>query len=77
MDIIGTLHRAPYSHTFTLVRYGYRAIVFNIELFLRSGFVFAFNDEIRVGPNSIDVSFVDQEFLEDVVFAPNDRFLRQ
>src|SRR5581483_2568019 len=37
-----------------------------------AGFVFAFNDEVGVGPGVIDVAFINQKLFEDVVVAPND-----
>ncbi len=46
-------------------------------MFLRAGFVLAFDDEAGVGPCLIDVAFINQKLFEDVVVAPDDLFFRE
>ena len=77
MHIIRTLHRSPDRHAIFWISNRNRPVVFNIELLLRAGFIFAFDNEVCLCPRIVDVAFINQEFFEDVVFAPDDFFLRQ
>ena len=51
---------------------GNHSVVLDVKLFLRSGGVFAFNDVIRLRPDAVDISFLDQVRLEGIVFPPDD-----
>ncbi len=77
MNVVRTLHRAPNSHAVARIRDCDRAVVLDVELLLRAGFVFTFDDEIGVGPRLVNVAFIDQKLFEDVVFAPDDLFFRE
>ena len=77
VNVVRTLHRAPNRHAVVRVRDRNRAVVLDVELLLRAGFVFAFDDEIGAGPDVVDVALIDQKLFEDVVFAPDDLFFRQ
>src|SRR6266516_668931 len=72
MNVVRTLHRAPNGHDVLWVGHRDRAIVLDIELLLRAGVVFTFDDQIRLRPDFIDIALVHQEGLEDVIFAPDD-----
>jgi hypothetical protein len=71
------LHRSPNGHAFARVGDRNCAVVLDVELFLRTGFVFAFDDEIGTGPGVVDVALINKELFEDVVFAPDDLFFRE
>src|SRR5271166_1279431 len=72
MHVIRTLQRSPHRDTELRIEDRDHPIVFYIELLLRSGEVFAFDDVIGFGPDAIDVAFFDQISFEYVVGAPND-----
>ena len=77
MNVVRALHRAPNGHAFLLVSDRDCTVVLDIKLFLCAGFIFAFDDEIGIGPGVVDIAFIDQKLLKDVVFAPDDLFFRQ
>src|SRR6185503_2153604 len=77
VNVVRTLHRTPDRDAFSRIRDRNRTVVFDVELFLRAGFIFTFDDQICCGPSFIYVALIDQKLLEDVVFAPNDLFLRE
>ncbi len=77
MYIVRTLHRSPDSYAVCRICQGDRAIVLNVELFLRAGFVLACDDEIGFRPRVVNVAFVDEKLFEDVVVTPDDFFFRQ
>ena len=71
VDVIRTLQRAPDGEAMLGVEGGDHAVVFDVELLLRAGGVFAFDDEVRVLPDGIDVAFFDQIGFEKIVRAPD------
>ena len=77
VNVVRTLHRTPNRYAFVRIGDRNRAVVLDVELLLRAGVVFAFDDEIRAGPGFVDVAFIDQKLLEDIVFAPDDLLLRE
>ena len=77
VNVVRTLHRTPNGYAVIGICDRDRAVVLDVELLLRAGFVFTFDDEIRVGPGVVDVAFIDQKLFEDVVFAPDDLFFRE
>ncbi len=72
MNVVRTLERAPDGEALLRIEGGDHAVVFDVELFLRAGRVFGFDDVIRVLPDGIDVAFFDQISFEGVVGAPDD-----
>src|SRR5215213_1090980 len=74
VNVVRTLHRTPHRNAFFGVGNRDGAVVLDIELFLRAGFVFTLDDVIRVGPGFVNVAFIDEVLLKDVIFAPDDLF---
>jgi hypothetical protein len=61
MDVVRALHRTPHRHSIIRIGDGDHSVIFDVELFLGSGFVFAFDDKIGLGPYVIDPSLLDHE----------------
>ena len=69
------LQRAPHGDAVFRAPLRDHAVVFNVEMLLRAGAVFAFDDVRGLRPHLIHIAFFKQEPLEHVVFAPDDRVL--
>ncbi len=78
VDVVGALHRAAHGDPAFGARLGDDAVGLDVELLLRARAVLALDDDhfVRV-PNLFDVPLLDEEGLEDVVFAPDDCFGRE
>ena len=75
MDVVGTLQRSPDGDTIACVVLGNHAVVLNIEVFPRTGAVFALNNVVGAGPHLIHISFFKKKALKDIVLAPHDYVL--
>ena len=75
VNVVRTLHRTPNSHAIVRTRQGDSAIVLDVKLFLRAGFVFTFDDGLCLQPGFVDVSLINQKFFEDIIFTPNNLLL--
>ena len=71
MHVIGTLQRAPHRDPLRRIERRDHSVIFDVELLLRAGRILAFDDEVGLVPNTVDVAFLDQVCLEHVVRAPN------
>jgi len=72
MDIIGTLQGTGDGETEFLVVFGDDSVVFDIEVFLRAGSIFAFDDMRGGGPDGVDIALFEMKALDGVVRAPDD-----
>ena len=72
LDVVRTLHRAPYGEPLPSIANRYDSIVLDVELLLRAGLVFAFDDVVGRGPHSVDVALLQKIRFESIVFSPND-----
>ena len=66
VNIIGALHRAPDGHAVFGIRDRDHAVVFDVELLLCAGQIFAFDDMIRFFPYRIDIALFDPVFFENI-----------
>ncbi len=57
LNVVGALKGTPHRHPVGGIRHGNHALSFDIQLFLRAGAVFAFDDEVGLRPGGIDVAF--------------------
>ncbi len=79
-QVEGALHRAPYRHSFFCVVFCDHSVVFDVELFLGTGSVLAFDDEVGLFPYLVRNGgpvLLHQEGLEGVggfAFSPDDLF---
>ena len=74
-NVVGALQRAPHRHSVFRAVLGDDALVLDVQMFLRTGTVLAFNDMRGAGPRGIHVAFFKQKTLEQVVCAPDDLVL--
>lgn len=72
MDIVGTLKGAPNCEALLRIENGNHAVVFNVELLLRAGGIFGFDDVIGGAPGNINVALFDEIAFEEIVRAPDD-----
>ena len=72
VDVVGTLKRTPHCEALLGIEGGDHSVIFDVELLLRAGGVFGFDDVVCDLPDSVDVAFFDQIGFESVVRAPDD-----
>ena len=77
VDVVGALQRAPDGDAVGVVDLRDHALGLDVELLLRAGLIFAFDDEIGGGPHLVHVAFFHVEGFEDVVRAPDDFLARE
>ena len=67
------MQRAPDGDALLFTVVGDGAVVFDVEMLLRAGAVFAFNDVSGTGPRGVYIAFFEEEAFQQVVLAPYDR----
>ena len=72
MNVVGALQRAPDRDALAASNSAIIAVVFDVELLLRAGRIFAFDDVVGLFPDAVDVALFDQICFEDVVLSPDD-----
>ncbi len=72
VHVVWALQGTPNGGSVFRVERRDHAVVFDIELFLRAGEIFALDDVRRFIPDGFDVALFNQVTLERVVSAPND-----
>ncbi len=77
VHVIGALHGTPDRDPILGIGYGHHPVGFDVELLLRAGAVFAFDDVVSVCPDGIGVALFHEVGLEDVVFAPDELLARE
>ena len=75
VNVVRTLQRTPDGDSFLRIERCDDSIVFDVELLLRSGGVFAFHDVSCFLPDRVHVALFNQKSFEDVVSTPDDRGL--
>ncbi len=72
VDVVGALQGAPDGDSTLRLKRSDHAVVFDVQLLLLAGEIFAFYNMRGVSPDSIHVALFDQVFLEGVVGTPDD-----
>ena len=75
VHVVGALQRTPHGNAALGAPLGDDAVVLNVEMLLRAGAVFAFDNVRGRCPHGIDVALFEQEALEQIVRAPDDLIL--
>ena len=73
--VVGTLQRAPHRDSVFCAVLGNDALVLDIEMFLRAGAIFPFDNMRGAGPRGVYVALFQQKTLEQIVCAPHDLLL--
>ncbi len=63
VHVEGALQRTPDRDAAVRAVLGDDAVVFDVEMFLRAGAIFAFDDVRGAGPRGVDIAFFEQEAL--------------
>ena len=74
VHVVRALHRTPHGDAVLQIGYRDRAVIFDVELFLRAGFVLSFDDDVGFGEAPVDVALVHEVRLENIVVAPDNLF---
>ena len=72
MNIVRTLQRTPYCDALIGIKLRDHPVRLDVQLLLRAGKIFAFDDERGVFPDGVHIALFDQVRFENVVFAPDD-----
>ncbi len=75
VHVVRALQRAPHHDTALRAVLGDDAVVLNVEMLLRAGAVFAFDDVRSAAPYGVHIALFEQKTLEAVVRAPNNDVL--
>ena len=71
VHVVGALQRSPDRHPIRGIGRRDHALVFDVELFLRPGAIFAFDNDLRLRPCGIHVALFHEIGLENVVLSKN------
>ena len=74
-NVVGALQRTPHRDSVLCAVLGNDALVLDIQVFLRAGAIFTFNDVRSMSPCGIRIAFFQQKTLEQIVRAPHDQVL--
>ena len=77
VHVVRALQRSPHGHAVGGIRHRDHALIFDVELFLRAGPVFALDDDVGLRPGGVHVAFLHVVRLEYVVLAPDDCAFRE
>ncbi len=77
VHVVRALQRTPDSHSLAQICGRDHALILDVQVFLRAGPKFAFDDEVGARPRGIYVPLFHVVRLEDVVLARNDGVLRE
>src|ERR1700675_3018129 len=71
MHIVGALQRAPYGDALLRIETRDHSVVFDVQLLLRAGGVFRFDDVVGVLKRAFYISLINEVGFEDIIRAPN------
>ena len=77
VHIVRTLQRTPDGYTVRRIGRCDHALIFDVELLLRPGPVFALDDDVRLRPCGVHVASFEVIFLENIVVAIKDGAFRE
>jgi len=69
------LERAPHRHSGLLIPLSDDAVVLDVQMLLRAGSVFTFDDMRGIVPGSVHIAFLEQERFQKIIRVPDDRAL--